>query len=434
MFVDIGRAVDERLVRGMLLFVAPIGWLSIAISLAAVGGMILRPQRSQEWFWALGASLALLLVRAISPVEAWSAVLRGADVYAFLVGIMALAELARHEGLFDWLASHALAAARGSQGRLFGLIYLAGVGVTALLSNDTTAVLLTPAISAALVRTSVSPLPYLFACAFVANAASFVLPFSNPANLVIFGSPLPALHVWLGAFALASLASIIVTYAGLRFFFRRSLFTRYESDAQPEPLAPAATLGACAIAAAALGLIVAASLQIDVGVTALIAGGVCVCLVSLRERGAAAYVARHIAWQVVPLVAGLFVVVAALDRVGVLDLLRAFLQHAQTLGYSGGNLLAAFVLTVACNLFNNLPVALASGFALQSTPVAPALAHAAVVAVDLGANVSVTGSLATMLWLIALRREGFAVGPLAFFRLGLVITIPALVASALLVR
>ena len=134
-----------------------------------------------------------------------------------------------------------------------------------------------------------------------------------------------------------------------------------------------------------------------------------------------------------PLVAGLFVVVAALDSSGVIDLLRAFLHHAQTIGF-GGDLLAAFVITVACNLFNNLPVALATGFALQSAPVAPPLAHAALVAVDLGPNVSVTGSLATMLWLIALRREGFAVGPLAFLRLGLAITIPALIAGVLFVR
>jgi arsenical pump membrane protein len=92
------------------------------------------------------------------------------------------------------------------------------------------------------------------------------------------------------------------------------------------------------------------------------------------------------------------------------------------------------VTAVACNLFNNLPVALATGFALQSTPVATPLAHAALVAVDLGPNISVTGSLATLLWLIALRREGFAVGPLTFFRIGVAITIPALLVSVLLVR
>ncbi len=417
----------------MVVPVAFSSWLVIVISMTAVIGMILRPQRSQEWIWAVAAALVLLLVHAISPALAWSAVLRGADVYAFLVGIMALSELARHAGLFDWLAARVLALARGSRRRLFALVYLLGVGVTALLSNDTTAIVLTPAIATALLRTDADPLPYLFACAFVANAASFVLPISNPANLVIFGSHLPALHVWLGAFALSAIAALVLTYFGLRFFFRNSLRGPY-ADAQQIPALPGhAVFSAIAISAAALALIVAAALRIDVGYTALAAAVVVLLIVSLRERGAAAFVARHIAWQVVPLVAGLFVVVAALDRSGAIDVLRVFLQQAQTLGIPG-NELAAFAVTAACNLFNNLPVALATGFALQSTPMAPPFAHAALIAVDLGPNIAVTGSLATMLWLMALRREGFAISPLAFFRMGVAITIPALIVSVLLVR
>ncbi|HTZ54916.1 MAG TPA: SLC13 family permease [Candidatus Acidoferrum sp.] len=401
--------------------------LAIVISLIAVIGMVFRPQRSQEWMWAAGAALLLLLLRILSPGQALAAVLRGDDVYAFLIGIMALAELARHEGLFDWLATHALDAGHGSQHRLFALVYLVGALVTALLSNDTTAVVLTPAISAALARTDASPLPYLFGCAFIANAASFVLPISNPANLVVFGPHLPALHVWLAAFGLSALSALACTYVGLRFFFRVKLRSPYDISAQPRSLPPAVALSGVAIALAAIALIVAAALRIDVGITALVAAIGCLAIVSLRERSAALFVARHLAWQIVPLVAGLFVIVAALDRAGVLDVLRNLFQH-------GAPLVVAFAIAVASNLFNNLPVALATGFALQSAPVTPAVAHAALVAVDLGPNVAVTGSLATMLWLIALRRDGFNVSAWHFFRIGVAITIPALILSVFLVR
>jgi arsenical pump membrane protein len=181
---------------------------------------------------------------------------------------------------------------------------------------------LTPAIAAALLRTDADPLPYLFACAFVANAASFVLPISNPANLVVFGSHLPALHVWLGAFALAAIAALLLTYLGLRFFFRGALRGHYADSVQTPALPVAARLSGVAIAIAALALIAAAALRIDVGYTALAAGAIALLVVSIRERGAAAFVARHIAWQVVPLVAGLFVVVAALDRSGTINVLR----------------------------------------------------------------------------------------------------------------
>jgi arsenical pump membrane protein len=81
--------------------------------------------------------------------------------------------------------------ARGSRQRLFTLVCVVGVLVIVLLSNDATAMVLTPAVYAAAGAASATRLPYLFVCAFVANAASFVLPISNPANLVIFDGRMP---------------------------------------------------------------------------------------------------------------------------------------------------------------------------------------------------------------------------------------------------
>ena len=78
----------------------------------------------------------------LPPEAALSAIARGYDVYLFLVGMMLLAEVARQEGLFDWLAAHAARAARGSARRLFALVYGVGVLVTVFLSNDATAVVL----------------------------------------------------------------------------------------------------------------------------------------------------------------------------------------------------------------------------------------------------------------------------------------------------
>ena len=118
---------------------------------------------------------------------------KGLDVYLFLTGMMLFAELARQEGLFDWLASLAVSSAKGSPRRLFLLVYAVGTIVTVFLSNDATAVVLTPAVYAATRAAGAKPLPYLFICAYIANAASFVLPISNPANLVIFGARMPSL-------------------------------------------------------------------------------------------------------------------------------------------------------------------------------------------------------------------------------------------------
>src|SRR6202012_266427 len=105
----------------------------------------------------------------------------------------------------------------------FLLVYGVGTLVTAFLSNDATAIVLTPAVYAATRAAGATPLPYLFVCAFIANAASFVLPISNPANLVVYGAHMPHLGDWLRQFALPSLASIVVTYVVLRVALCRAL-------------------------------------------------------------------------------------------------------------------------------------------------------------------------------------------------------------------
>src|SRR5438128_7091318 len=106
---------------------------------------------------------------------------------------------------------------------MFTLIYIVGMLVTVFLSNDATAVVLTPAVYAATRAAGAEPLPYLFVCAFIANAASFVLPISNPANLVVYGARMPHLAEWLRQFALPSLASIVMTYVVLRLTQYRAL-------------------------------------------------------------------------------------------------------------------------------------------------------------------------------------------------------------------
>src|SRR6202020_1457337 len=116
------------------------------------------------------------------------------------------------------LAAKAAGLANGSATRLFSLIFAVGTVVTIFLSNDATAVVLTPAVAAVMRAAKVKDaLPYLFICAFIANAASFVLPISNPANLVIYGTHMPPLSRWLPLYALPSVLSVGATYIVLRF-------------------------------------------------------------------------------------------------------------------------------------------------------------------------------------------------------------------------
>jgi arsenical pump membrane protein len=146
-----------------------------AIAALSTLGVIVRPWNLPEGIWAVTGAVMLIVFGLLPCSNALKAVAKGTDVYLFLSGMMLLAELARIEGLFDFLAGRAARLAGGSAMKLFALVYGVGTVVTVFMSNDATAVVLTPAVFAATKAAKVKdPLPYLLICAFVANAASFV--------------------------------------------------------------------------------------------------------------------------------------------------------------------------------------------------------------------------------------------------------------------
>ncbi|RAI57996.1 arsenic transporter [Roseicella frigidaeris] len=394
----------------------------------ATAGVILRPFAWPEWIWAAAGAGLLVALGLFSPAEALAGIARGTDVYLFLLGMMLLAELARLEGLFDWLAAQAVRLARDSATRLFALIYGVGVLVTVFLSNDATAVVLTPAVAAATRAARVrDPLPYLFACAFVANAASFVLPISNPANLVLYGSRMPSLLEWLPRYALPSALAIGATYLMLRWTQRHRLRESIHSDIARPRLSGGGRLAAAGIAATALVLLAASARDIPLGLPTFLAGLATTLLALLRARRGLRAVATGIAWGVLPLVAGLFVLVEALEKTGVTAALARALQalvrdHPGLAPWLSGTLLA-----FGSNLVNNLPAGLVAGRVVELATVPEPVRAALLIGVDLGPNLSVTGSLATLLWLVALRRDGQTVGAWTFLRLGSLVMPPALV-------
>ena len=100
----------------------------------------------------------MLLALGLMPVGvALGAVGKGTDVYLFLIGMMALSETAREQGLFDWVAATAAIHAKGNPARLFLLVYIAGVVTTTFLSNDAAAVVLTPAVFAVAKKANTKP-------------------------------------------------------------------------------------------------------------------------------------------------------------------------------------------------------------------------------------------------------------------------------------
>ncbi len=399
-----------------------------AIAGLSTAGVIARPMRWPEWIWAVTGAVLLIVLGLMPLGEAGQAVAKGTDVYLFLIGMMLLSETAREHGAFDWIAATAVNMAGRSRAKLFALVYATGVIVTTFMSNDATAVVLTPAVFVAAKKAKADPLPLLFACALIANAASFVLPISNPANLVLYGGHMPPLGAWMAAFALPSLASILVTFAVLRFTQRARITGDCESDVTRDPLSTGGKLAMLGIGLTALLLLVVSALDIELGLPTALAGIATAVIVSLLAGRSPLTLARSVSWGVLPLVAGLFVLVEALDRTGVIAWvaqgLRDMLADPTRAAAVSGTTLA-FV----SNAMNNLPAGLVASSAIAQAHPPQIVTDALLIGVDLGPNLSVTGSLATILWLQAIRREGEDVSFLAFLKVGAVAMPLALLAA-----
>ncbi|HBF32242.1 arsenic transporter [Rhizobium sp.] len=407
-------------------------YVTWGISALAVFGVITRPFGLPEAIWAVAGALALLASGLIGVGDAWAGIAKGTDVYLFLIGMMLLSELAHREGLFDWLAALATQKAKGSPLRLFVLIYAVGILVTVFLSNDATAVVLTPAVYAATRAAKLkNPMPYLLICAFIANAASFVLPISNPANLVIFGGgTMPPLSKWLATFALPSLVAIAVTFAMLYWSQRREILTETLARQIDAPvLSHSAKLAGYGLLFTAVILMTASALDVDLGLPTFVAGVLTTVLVLALTRRGPGETLKGVSWSVLPLVGGLFVLVEALDKTGLTHQLASLLQHYAAADAPATAMSAGLLVGFVSNLVNNLPAGLMAGTTVQAAHVSGSVSAAVLIGVDLGPNLSVTGSLATILWLSALKREGLHMGPWAFLKIGAVVMIPALLLS-----
>ena len=216
----------------------------------------------------------------------------------------------------------------------------------------------------------------------------------------------------------------------MRVYFREDLKGRIEQPAEPPKLTAPAKVVLWGLACVVAALLTASAFKKDLGLPT--------CLAALAITAAASFVAksnpaklfREISWSTILLVAGLFILVDAVESQGALKLTQQGLAWAQHLPPTVAAMVVGFTVGIANNLVNNLPLGLIAGATLNAAHVKGLLANAVLIGVDLGPNLSVTGSLATILWLLALRKENLNVSAWKFLKLG-IIAMPVALAAAL---
>src|ERR1700730_14168006 len=187
-----------------------------------------RPFRWNEELIATGGAPVLFLLGLISPADAFLTLVRDWNTFLFFLGMMALSALAEAAGLFDWLAVQAARFAGKSAARLFLNVFLLGSLISMILSNDATALILTPIVYVLVTKLRLPVLPYLFACTFVADTASFLLPISNPINIIILSRFPLDLFTFLKLLFLPSLVVIAINIAVFFLIYRQQLKVQFD--------------------------------------------------------------------------------------------------------------------------------------------------------------------------------------------------------------
>ncbi len=388
-----------------------------ALTLAAV---LRRPWRWHEAWWTCGGAAIALALGLVRPAQALGELGAGRDALLFLAALLVLSLLLDKSGFFEWAAIACARASKGQGRRLFNNFLVLGALVTITLSLDTTAVLLTPLVLVCAQRVGLPGRPFVVLCALVSNVASLLLPVSNLTNLLLVHLTRATFARFVAVQLLPQAVVLAVLWVGLSAHYRREIPARFDVSALPEAssVVPDRLFfrAACLVLLAVLvGYFLASRLGVPVWAVAFAGVTVLLCFAAARRLLRLAWL-RELPIGIFPFVGGLFVLVRAVENLGLEAPAVAWLQkpHAALsllVGTTGATALLS-------NVLNNLPVVLLARDVLGQAAAPPAAVYGVLLGANVGPCFGVYGSLATVLVLAEARKRGVDVKGTELGRLG----------------
>ena len=415
--------------------------LVVIIAVLTLLGIMLRPFKLNEAMFALTGAILLLLLGLLAPGTALITLLSDWNTFLFFLGMMSLSALAEVAGFFDWLAIQAARLSGNSSRRLFFNTFLLGCMISMILSNDATALILTPIVYTLVTRLRLPVLPFLFACTFIADSASFLLPVSNPINIIITSKFPLNLFTFLRLLSLPDLVVISINILVFFLLYRRQLqgtfdIKRLPSIEEAVKHKPYFRYTCTILILVALAYVIASALSIPLSLVAL--SGAFLLLIGAFhwKRITLPHMGKQISWSIFGFIAGMFLVVQAVEETGLTTQFGQLLLHLSGGSSFGAVMVGTLGSAVGTNIINNVPMAVVLTSALHSVQHAPLAVRqgfiaASIFGCDLGPNLTTVGSLATILWLLILRQRNLDVSGVDYFKVGIIVTPLMLLAGAL---
>lgn len=374
-------------------------WLAGGIFLITYA--LIVTERVHRTVSALLGGMAMILVGVLSQEEAFAAV--DWNVIFLLAGMMALANILRETGLFQWIAVKAVRLGKGSPFRI--LIILASVTAlaSALLDNVTVVVLVAPVTFFVAASLGTSPVPFLISEILASNIGGTATLIGDPPNILIGSAAGIDFLTFAWNMAPISLLILLAFLSLSWFLFRREMRSRPGRSLDIEALEAEVLItdrkllrkGLIVMALVLAGFVFQGVLRIEPATVALSGA----TLLMLWARSDPDHVLRDIEWSTLFFFVGLFITVEAVVQVGIID---AVAQGALRL--TGENLTLTSILLLwlsglASAIVDNIPYTTAMipvveslGEAMRVEPLWWALAMGAC----LGGNATLIGASANV--------------------------------------
>ena len=393
------------------------------------------------WTATIGAMLALMTgVIGMDDIPVvWDIVWNA--TFAF-IAIIIISLLLDEAGFFKWIALHVARFAKGNGHWLFAFIVLLGAVVSAFFANDGAALILTPIVIAILTALRFSPattLAFIMAAGFIADTASLPLVVSNLVNIVsadFFKVPFDRYALVMVPVNLVSvLASLVVLYG----FYRKDIPNAYALEWVDEPNSAITdkatfTTGWVVLAALLFGFFVFEPMGVPISVIAGLGALVLLIVAYMGKKLSIMPVVKNAPWQIVIFSLGMYLVVYGLKNAGLTDYLATLLQGLEQQGLLVATVGTGFLSAILSSVMNNMPTVLIQALAIDgahitSPMIKEAMVFANVIGCDLGPKITPIGSLATLLWLHVLATKNIQVSWGYYFKVGMILTIPVLLAT-----